>query len=116
MQLMANIVCGHCLSVHLCIAPAPRAPGHLSASVLDSTHVRVEWALLSPDEARGHVLSYTVTYSNSTKTNNITAHPMQNSVVINDLMIGSYSVLLWATNSAGAGEKSAVGFHLLGQH
>lgn len=109
-------VFSHCLSVCVCIIPAPRAPGHLTVSVLDSTRVRVEWALLSPDEARGHVLSYTVTYSDSTKTNNITTHPMENSVVINDLMIGPYSVLLWATNSAGAGKKSAITFYLLGLH
>ena len=90
----------------LCTAAAPRAPGLLRASVAGSSRVRVEWALLSPNEARGHVLSYTVTHSGAVE--EIHTLPNQSSVVISGLMAGStYSVYVWANTSAGEGERSS---------
>ena len=91
----------------------PRAPKNVQLAVLNSTHVRVMWTLLSVEEARGWLHNYTVTYSNGPVTHSTSVPPDQHLVVLGGLTPGAnYSVHVSATNSAGAGEQNTSTFVL----
>ena len=89
----------------------PRAPEGVDVERLNETHMNVSWSALTPEEARGHLISYTVHYwpvSNTELVTNITTPPDTTSVVIGGLMSGEeYVVTVSATTGAGNGPWSS---------
>ena len=78
-------------------------------SQLNISHVEVMWSLLSPEEARGVILNYTLTYTNGPDTRKtISVPPTQNRAVLSELKPGEkYSVYVSASTSAGMGNSTA---------
>ena len=76
---------------------------------LNVSHVEVMWSLLSPEEARGVILYYTLTYTNGPDTRKtISVPPTQNRAVLSELKPGEkYSVYVSASTSAGMGNSTA---------
>ena len=76
---------------------------------LNISHVEVMWSLLSPEEARGVILYYTLTYTNGPDTRKtISVPPTQNRAVLSELKPGEkYSVYVSASTSAGMGNSTA---------
>ena len=76
---------------------------------LNVSHVEVMWSLLSPEEARGVILYYTLTYTNGTDTRKTISVPLtQNRAVLSELKPGEkYSVYVSASTSAGMGNSAA---------
>ena len=76
---------------------------------LNICHVEVMWSLLSPEEARGVILNYTLTYTNGPDTRKtISVPPTQNRAVLGELKPGeNYSVYVSASTSAGMGNSTA---------
>ena len=70
---------------------------------LNVSHVEVMWSLLSPEEARGVMLYYTLTYTNGPDTRKtISVPPTQNRAVISELKPGeNYLMYVFASTSAG---------------
>ena len=94
---------------------APRAPRDVRVTQLNISHVEVMWSLLSPEEARGVILYYTLTYTNGTDTRKtISVPPTQNRAVLSELKPGEkYSVYVSASTSAGMGNSTATTVTLL---
>ena len=67
------------------------------------------WSLLSPEEARGVILNYTLTYTNGPDTRKTIYVPAtQNRAVFSELKSGeNYSVYVSASTSAGKGNCTA---------
>ena len=88
---------------------APRAPRDVRVTQLNVSHVEVMWSLLSPEEARGVILYYTLTYTNGTDTRKTISVPLtQNRAVLSELKPGEkYSVYVSASTSAGMGNSAA---------
>ena len=78
-------------------------------SQLNVSHVEVMWSLLSPEEARGVILYYTLTYTNGPDTRKtISVPPTQNRAVLSELKPGEkYSVYVSASTSAGMENSTA---------
>ena len=76
---------------------------------LNISHVQVMWSLLSPEEARGVILYYTLSYTNGPDTRKtISVPPTQNRAVLSELKPGEkYSVYVSASTSAGMGNSAA---------
>ena len=91
--------------------PVPRAPGDVVVMRLNETHMMVSWSALTPEEARGHLINYTVHYwpvSNTELVINKTIPPDTTSVVIHGLVSGEeYVVAVSATTGAGNGPRSS---------
>ena len=89
----------------------PRAPEGVTVERLNGTHMMVSWSALTPEKARGHLISYTVHYwpaSNTELVMTITTPPNTTSVVISSLMSGEeYVVAVSATTGAGNGPWSS---------
>ena len=88
---------------------APCAPRDVRVTQLNVSHVEVMWSLLSPEEARGVILYYTLTYTNDPDTRKtISVPPTQNRAVLSELKPGEkYSVNVSASTSAGMGNSTA---------
>ena len=88
---------------------APSAPRDVRVTQLNVSHVEVMWSLLSPEEARGVILNYTLTYTNGPDTRKtISVPPTQNRAVLSELKPGEkYSVYVSASTSAGMGNSTA---------
>ena len=76
---------------------------------LNVCHVEVLWSLLSPKEAQGVILNYTLTYTNGPDTRKtISVPPTQNRAVLSELKAGeNYSVYVSGSTSAGMGNSTA---------
>ena len=76
---------------------------------LNVSHIEVMWSLLSPEEARGVILNYTLTYTNGPDTRKtLSVPPTQNRVVLIELNPGeNYLMYVFASTSAGAGCSTA---------
>ena len=76
---------------------------------LNVSNIEVMWSLLSPEEARGVIFNYTLTYTNGSDTRKkISVPPTQNRAVLSELKPGeNYSVYVSAFTSAGMGNSTA---------
>ena len=81
--------------------------------------MRVTWEPLTLVEARGIILSYTVSYTptdRARQTLTVSADSEQDHVLIGDLDPSKgYTVLVWATTSAGDGDSNATSVEALPQ-
>ena len=88
---------------------APSAPRDVRVTQLNVSHVEVMWSLLSPEEARGVILNYTLTYTigpDTRKTKSVP--PSQNRAVLSELKPGEYYLMyIFASTSAGMGRSTA---------
>ena len=84
---------------------ASSAPRDVRVTQLNVSHVEVMWTLLSPEEARGVILNYTLTYTNGPDTRKtISVPPTQNRAVLSELKPGEYYLMyIFASTSAGMG-------------
>ena len=77
---------------------------------VNGTHIRVTWEELSPADARGDVVSYSILYTPVTvqREDNLVVVPgNQSSVLIGGLdPQQTYRVEVWATTAAGNGMRS----------
>ena len=75
---------------------------------LNVSHVEVMWSLFSPEEARGVILYYTLTYTNGPDTRKtISVPPTQNRAVLSELKPGEkYSAYVSASTSPGMGNSA----------
>ena len=91
--------------------PVPRAPEDVTVERLNETHMMVSWSALTPEEARGYLISYTVHYwpvSNTELVVTITTPPDTTRKVIGGLVSGEeYVVAVSATTGAGNGPRSS---------
>ena len=87
------------------------APRRLQVHRLSGTHMNVSWEPLTLTEARGFILNYTVSYTQTTRSReivNVSVSSEQSSVVIGGLdRSKGYSVQVWASTSAGAGPANS---------
>ena len=100
--------------IYFCIIrtiPVPRAPEDVAVMRLNESHMMVSWSGLTPEKARGYLISYTVHYwpaSNTDLVMTITTPPDTTSVVIGGLESGEeYVVAVSATTGAGNGPWSS---------
>ena len=93
------------------VIPVPRAPDDVTVERLNETHMMVSWSVLTPEKARGHLISYTIHYwpvSNMELVMTITIPPNTTGVVIGGLVPGEeYVVAVSATTGAGNGPMSS---------
>ena len=90
----------------------PRPPRDLSVERVNATHMIVSWTALSPVEARGHIIYYTVNYwpaSSSEDIKRINVPHNITRVEISDLLSGeTYIVQVSASTSVGKGEIAEI--------
>ena len=100
----------HRVVIKLAIA-VPRAPEDVTVKRLNETNMNVSWSALTPEKARGYLISYTVHYwpaSNTELVVTITTPPDTTSVVIGGLVSGEeYVMAVSATTGAGNGPRSS---------
>ena len=87
---------------------APSAPRDVRVTQLNVSHVEVMWSLLPPEESRGVILNYTLTYTNGPDTRKtISVPPTQNRAVLSELKPGEYYLMyIFASTSAGMGNST----------
>ena len=77
---------------------------------VNGTHINVTWEELSPADARGDVVSYSILYTPVTRQgedNVVVVTGNQSSVLIGGLdPQQTYTVQVWATTAAGDGTRS----------
>ena len=89
----------------------PVSPSNIKLEKI-GTGVNVSWNLMTPEEAWGFVISYTVSYSkdgSSSKRQSVetTVPATQNSMIIEDADPDyEYVVIVWASTVAGMGKQS----------
>ena len=86
-------------------------PSNIKVEADSPTKLRVSWDLMTPDEAQGFVVSYTVSYKKeellSDEGLQKTVPEDRNSLFIDDLDSNQgYSIVMWANTTAGMGEPS----------
>ena len=94
------------------IIEPPVSPSNIKVEKTDSgTKLGVSWDFMSPEDAWGFVVSYTVSYSkdNECKRQGMekTIPGTQNSIIIEDVdPRNDYSVVVWASTKTGMGKQS----------
>lgn len=86
-------------------------PSNIKVEADSPTKLRVSWDLMSPEEAQGFVVSYTVSYkkeeSQPDEGLQKTVPGDRNSLFVDDLDSNQgYSIVMWANTTAGMGEPS----------
>lgn len=94
------------------IIEPPVSPSNIKVEKTDSgTKLGVSWDLMSPEDAWGFVVSYTVSYSKDDERKRQgmekTVPGTQNSIIIEDVdPSNDYSVVVWASTKTGMGKQS----------
>ena len=89
----------------------PVAPSNIKVEVESDTKITVSWDRLTPEDAWGFVLSYTVSYKkeeeDTGKSTEKTVDGTMNSVQIDNLDTNQgYIIVMWANTTAGMGQTS----------
>ena len=89
----------------------PVAPSNIKAEAETDSKITVTWNLLSPEEAQGFVLSYTVSYKAESGLDDSMEKIVpgtRNTVLIEGLDANQeYTIVMWANTSAGMGQASS---------
>lgn len=94
------------------IVEPPASPSNIKVEKIDSgTRLGVSWDFMTPEDAWGFVVSYTVAYSKEAKRKRQemekTVPRTQNSIIIDDVDPNNdYSVVVWASTKIGMGKRS----------
>ena len=93
-----------------CVTSVPGPPRGVAVDVVNQSHILVTWTPLSPVEARGYIIHYTVYYwpsSNRTMIMSITVKSNITRYLISNLSLDvNYKVQVSASTSVGEGDKS----------